>query len=120
MRSNRASFSMLASQEENADILWISTTRTSISVATRMCQSARNVNFGASMYSRDRLLLALRVLSAVTYDDRCDDRDLTELRHLAECEQERQLPLDDLACAVIWREIRVCRALNTQPAGVFS
>ena len=72
------------------------------------------------MYSRDRLLLALRVLSAVTYDDRCDDRDLTELRHLAECEQERQLPLDDLACAVIWREIRVWRALNTQPAGVFN
>jgi hypothetical protein len=72
------------------------------------------------MYSRDRLLLALKVLSAVTYDGRCDNRDLTELRHLAECEEERQMPLDDLACAVIRREIHVWRSLGRQPAGALN
>ena len=72
------------------------------------------------MYSRDRLLLALKVLSAMTYEGRCDHRDLTELRHLAECEEERQMPLDDLACTVIRREIYVWRTLRTQPAGALS
>lgn len=67
------------------------------------------------MNSRDRLLLAVRVLSAVTYGCRCDDREVTELRRLAECEEERQMPLDDLACAIVWREIHAWRSTEGKP-----
>jgi hypothetical protein len=67
------------------------------------------------MNSRDRLLLAVSVLSAVAYGCRCDDGDITELRRLAECEEERQMPLDDLACTIVWREIHAWRSLNSNP-----
>jgi hypothetical protein len=67
---------------------------------------------------RDRILLGLKVLSAVTYGADCDERDVKELRGLAEREEERQMPLDDFACTVIRREIQSWKSMKADAVGV--
>jgi hypothetical protein len=52
----------------------------------------------------DRIVVALRVLEA--YAEPADSQDMALLRNMAESEQERGLPLDELACEIILRERR--------------
>jgi hypothetical protein len=70
------------------------------------------------MNSRDRILLGLKVLSAVTYGYDADERDVTELRRLAERDEERRMPLDDFACLVIRREIQVWKSMRAHAVSV--
>jgi hypothetical protein len=61
------------------------------------------------------MLVALRVLAAYTLDRRSpEERDVEFLRHAARSD-ERDLPLDELACVIIKRERGRLRQKATTP-----
>ena len=55
---------------------------------------------------REHLEIALRVLSAMAAYREPEPADTTLLLQIAECDEERTMPLDELACNVVFRELR--------------
>jgi hypothetical protein len=62
---------------------------------------------------RYRLELATRILSAISMNCPVEPADENKLRAFIEIDDERLLPLPEIACRVIWRETRRSQALNT-------
>jgi len=55
---------------------------------------------------RQRMGIALRVLMAISDHSQSVPGDVDQLRKFAESNDERTMPLDELACAIIQRERR--------------
>jgi hypothetical protein len=55
---------------------------------------------------RERMALAMRVLSAICHSESPAEEDIAKLRGLAASEWERSLRPDELACLIIDRERR--------------
>lgn len=71
-----------------------------------------------SFTSRDRLRTALQVLSRFSAYRRPTENETRELILLAETDEERTMPLDDLACVVIKRECeRIAGTMKSLAAG---
>jgi hypothetical protein len=58
------------------------------------------------MDTRDRISLAAGVLATVCRRGKPHAQDVKDLRDLAESEDERNLPVDDLASAILNRSLR--------------